>query len=149
MKYIVNLAATMLLLIPALSADTKVKMADLPPAVQAAVKEQTKTATLVGLSKETENGKTTYEAETTLNGKSRDVSFDKTGAIVGVEQEVDLDSIPAAAKAAIQKKVGSGKLKKVESVTEGKAVSYEATIEKAGKSSEVGVNADGTPHKED
>jgi uncharacterized membrane protein YkoI len=149
MKQIVNFAAASLLLIPALSADTKVKMADLPPAVQAAVKEQTKIATLVGLSKETENGKTTYEAETTVNGKSRDVSFDKTGAIVAVEQEVDLDSLPAPAKAAIQKKVGTGTLKKVESVTEGKAVSYEATIVKAGKSSEVGVNADGTPHKED
>jgi uncharacterized membrane protein YkoI len=149
MKYIVNFAAVSLLLIPALSADTKVKMADLPPAVQAAVKEQTKTATLVGLSKETENGKTTYEAETTVNGKSRDVSFDKTGAIVAVEQEVDLDSLPAAAKTAIQKKIGTGALKKVESVTEGKSTSYEATIVKAGKSSEVGVNADGTPHKED
>ena len=150
MKYIVNLAAASLLLIPALSAaDTKVKMADLPPAVQTAVKEQTKTATLVGLVRETENGKTTYEAETTVNGKGRDVSFDKTGVIVAVEQEVDLDSIPAAAKAAFQKKIGAGKLKKVESVTEGKAVSYEATIVKAGKSSEVGVNADGTPHKED
>ena len=150
MKHIINFAAASLLLIPALSAaDTKVKMADLPPAVQAAVKEQTKSATLVGLVKETENGKTTYEAETTVNGKTRDVAFDKTGAIVAVEQEVDVDSIPAAAKAAIQKKVGTGKLTKVESVTEGKAVSYEATIVKAGKSSEVGVNADGTPHKED
>jgi len=149
MKHIANFAAASLLIVPALSADTKVKMADLPPAVQAAVKEQTKTATLVGLSKETENGKTTYEAETTVNGKSRDVSFDKTGAIVAVEQEVDLDSIPARAKAAIQKKIGTGTLKKVESVTEGKAVSYEATIVKAGKSSEFGVNADGTPHKED
>jgi uncharacterized membrane protein YkoI len=149
MKHIANFAAACLLLIPALSADTRVKMADLPPAVQAAVKEQTKTATLVGLSKETENGTTTYEAETTVNGKSRDVSFDKTGAVVGVELEVDLDSIPAAAKAAIQKKIGTGTLKKVESVTEGKAVSYEVTIVKAGKSSEVGVNADGTPHKED
>jgi hypothetical protein len=149
MKYIVNFAAVSLLLIPALSADTKVKMADLPVAVQAAVKEQTKTATLVGLVKEVENGKTTYEAETKVNGKGRDVSFDATGAIVAVEQEVDLDSIPAAAKAAIQKKVGTGKLKIVEAVTEGKNVSYEATIVKAGKSSEVGVNADGTPHKED
>jgi hypothetical protein len=139
-----------MVLLPVLYADTPVKMADLPPAVQAAVKEQTKTATLVGLSKETEKGKTIYEAETTLNGKSRDISFDKTGAIVGVEQEVDLDSIPAAAKAAIQKKIGTGKLKKVESVTEGSSpATYEATIVGNGKTSEVGVNADGTPHKED
>ena len=149
MKYIVNLAIGGCFAASVWAADVKVKMADLPPAVQAAVKEQTKTATLVGLTKETENGKTTWEAETTVNGKSRDVSFDKTGAIVAVEQEVDLDSIPAAAKAAIQKKLGIGTLKKVESVTVGKSVSYEATIVTNGKSAEVGVNADGTPHKED
>jgi uncharacterized membrane protein YkoI len=149
MKHLANYVTALFLMSPALSADTKVKMADLPPAVQAAVKEQTKTATLVGLSRETDNGKTTYEAETTANGKTRDVSFDKTGAIVGIEQEVDLDSLPAPAKAAIQKKIGTGKLKKVESVTEGKSVSYEATIVKGGRSLEIGVNADGTPHKED
>ena len=131
------------------AAEVKVQMADLPPAVQAAVQEQTKTAKLVGLSKETEHGKTIWEAETTLNGKSRDVTFDKTGAIVTVEQEVDLDTIPAAAKAAIQKKLVTAALKKVESVTEGKSTTYEATIVKAGKTSEIGVNADGTPHKED
>jgi hypothetical protein len=84
-----------------------------------------------------------------VKGKSRDVSFDKTGAVVGVEQEVGLASIPAAAKSAIRKKLGKGTLKKVESVTEGRAVSYEATIVLNGKTSEVGVNADGTPHKDD
>ena len=144
----VNLVIGLLAASAVWAADVKVKMADLPPAVQAAVKEQTKNATLVGLSKETEHGKTTWEAETSLNGKSRDVSFDKTGSIVAVEQEVDLDSIPAPAKAAIQKKLGQGTLKKVESVTVGSVVSYEATITANGKTSEIGVNADGAPHKE-
>ena len=128
--------------------DVKVQMSDLPPAVQAAVKERTKDAKLLGLVKETEHGVTTWEAETTVNGKGRDVSFDKTGAVVAVEQEVELDEIPAAAKAAIQKKLGKGTLKKVESVTVGKAVSYEATILVNGKTAEVGVNADGTAHRE-
>jgi uncharacterized membrane protein YkoI len=149
MKYIVNLALGASLFMPAWAADTKVKMEDLPPAVQAAVKEQTKNATLVALVRETENGKTTWEAETTVNGKGRDVSFDKTGAIVAVEQEVALESIPAPAQAAIRRKLGKGTLKKVEEITEGKAVSYEATIVTAGKTSEVGVNADGTAHKGD
>ena len=58
----------------AFAADTKVKLESLPPAVQAAVKQQTKNATLVGLSTEKEKGKTTYEVETTVNGKSRDLS---------------------------------------------------------------------------
>lgn len=47
--------------------ETKVKMKDLPPAVQKTVQEQTRTAKLRGLAKEVENGKTCYEAETTVN----------------------------------------------------------------------------------
>ena len=131
-----------------IAAETKVKVADLPPAVQNAVKEQTKNATLVGVSKEVEKGKTMYEVETKVNGKSRDLMLDAAGAVVSVEEEVDLDSIPAAAKAAIEKKVAGGTLKKVETVTEGSKVFYEAAIKtKAGKSTEVSVNADGSAHK--
>jgi uncharacterized membrane protein YkoI len=129
--------------------ETKVKMQDLPPAVQAAVKEQTKSATLVGLSKEVEKGKTMYEAETKVNGKTRDVLFDSAGKVVVVEEEVDIASIPAAARSAIEKKAAGGKIKLVESVTPtGGAASYEAHYEKNGKSHEVAVNADGSPHKE-
>ena len=129
-------------------ADTKVKMEDLPAAVQKAVKEQTRSADLVGLSKEVEKGKTMYEVETKVNGKSRDLLLDSTGAVVEVEEEVDLSSVPAAAKAAIEKKAAGGTIKKVETVTKGSSVSYEAAIKtKAGKNIEVGVNADGSVHK--
>jgi uncharacterized membrane protein YkoI len=129
------------------AAETKVKMADLPPAVQAAVKEQTKNSTLVGLAKEVEKGKTLYEAETKVNGKTRDISFDSAGKIVSVEEEVDISSIPAAARTAIEKKAAGAKIKLVETVTEGGKTWYEAAIEKGGKSSEFVVNADGSVHK--
>jgi uncharacterized membrane protein YkoI len=122
-------------------------MADLPTAVQAAVKEQTKNATLVGLAKEVEKGKTLYEAETKVNGKTRDISFDSAGKIVSVEEEVDISSIPAAARAAIEKKAAGAKIKLVETVTEGGTVRYEAAIEKAGKTTEYTVNADGSLYK--
>src|SRR5450759_2756719 len=104
MRLLKSFILTAALIAPALIADTKVKMTDLPAAVQAAVKEQTKTATLVGLSKEVEKGKTLYEVETKVNGKTRDLLLDSTGAVVETEDEVDLDSIPNAAKAAIKKK---------------------------------------------
>ncbi|HVW12071.1 MAG TPA: hypothetical protein VHC90_26010 [Bryobacteraceae bacterium] len=142
--------ALTLFTIAAFAADTKVKLENLPPAVQAAVKEQTKNATLVGLSTEKENGKTTYEVETKVNGKSRDLELDKTGALLETEDEVDINTIPAAAKAALQKRAGAGTITKVEKVTAGSSISYEAAIRtKAGKSTEAAVNADGTPHKED
>src|SRR5580698_1142021 len=131
-----------------LLADTKIKMEDLPSAVQQAVREQIKSATLVGLSKEVEKGKTTFEAETKINGKSRDIEFDSRGVVLSVEEEVDIASIPAAAKAAIEQKAAGGAIKKVKSVTHGSAVSYEATVKtKAGKNIEIAVNADGSVHQ--
>jgi len=126
----------------------KLKLEDLPKPVQNTVKEQTQSATLAGLSKEVEKGKTMYEVETKVNGKSRDLLVDASGAIVEVEQETDLATIPAAAKAAIEKLAAGGKIGKVESVTQGTVISYETTITTpAGKKHEVAVNADGTPHK--
>jgi uncharacterized membrane protein YkoI len=129
-------------------AESKLKVEDLPAAAQKTVKEQTQNAKLVGLGKEKEGGKTVYELETMVNGKSRDLMIDSTGAILSVEDEVALDSIPAAAKKAIQEKAAGGKIAKVETVTKGSEVSYEAAYtSKGGKKAEYGVNADGTPHK--
>src|SRR5258706_15262444 len=122
-------------------------MQDLPPAVQQAVKEQSKGATLRGLAKEVENGKTLYEAELRVAGKTKDVTFDSDGKIVTVEEEVAIGSIPAAAREAIQKAVGSAKLLLVETVTEGGRTFYEAHFKKGGQQSEVKVDAAGKPVK--
>jgi hypothetical protein len=131
----------------ALVADTPVKMKDLPPAVQKAIEEQTRGAQIKGLSKEGEKGKTTYEVETIVNGKTRDITLDATGALVSVEEPVSIDAIPVAAKAAIMKLAAGGTIKSVESVTKGQTVTYEAIIAKGLKKSEVVVGADGSVQK--
>jgi uncharacterized membrane protein YkoI len=125
----------------------RLKVEDLPPAVQKTVQEQTRNATLVGLSAEKENGKTVYELETKVNGKGRDLMFGSDGAVLSVEEEVALDSIPPAAKAAIEKRAGGGKINRVETLTRGKSVVYEAVIIRGGKSSEFTVTAEGAPTK--
>jgi Na+-transporting NADH:ubiquinone oxidoreductase subunit NqrC len=147
MKFLKCFILTAVLLAPALVADTKIKMEDLPKAVQDAAREQTKGATIVGVAKEVEKGKTMYEVETKVNGLGRDLLFDANGKLVTVEEETTLDKIPAAAKAAIEKKAGTGKITKVETVTQGSVVSYEAVVNKKGKNTEVAVNADGSAHK--
>jgi uncharacterized membrane protein YkoI len=147
--FAVTLASGMLL-IPtshAAAAEKRIQMKDLPIAVQQAIKEQSKGATILGLTKEVENGKTEYEAELTVNGHGKDISFDAEGRIVSVEEEVPLASLPEGARAAIQKAVGIGKLQKGESVTENGTSFYEATIRKAGKSSEIKVDANGATVK--
>ena len=59
-----------------------------------------------------------------------------------VEEETSIDSIPAAAKAAILKKVGDGKLGMVELFMRGGETMYEAAYTtKAGKKHEVLVKA--------
>ena len=131
----------------AFAAEKKIKMKDLPPAVQQAVKEQSKTATLKGLATEVENGKTLYEAEMTVGGHSKDVSFDADGKVVSVEEEVTLESIPEAAREAIQKSSAKGKLRKVESVTANGTTFYEAQIRRGMKTTEVKVDANGKPVK--
>jgi hypothetical protein len=49
-----------------------------------------------------------------VNGHGKDVSFDAAGNLVSVEEEVALESVPSAAKAAIDKATAGGKIKKVE-----------------------------------
>lgn len=148
MKIATSFIVTGFLCATAFAAETKVKVEDLPVAIQNTVKEQTKSAKLVGVTKEKEGGKTVYELETMANGKSRDLMIDGAGAIISVEEEVALETLPAAAQTAIQKKVAGGKISKVETVTKGSDLSYEAAYtSKSGKKAEYGVNADGTPHK--
>ena len=142
-----NAAAVARVALSLFAAETRIQMKDLPPPIQKTVEEQTKTAKLRGLSKEVEHGNTYYEAETTVDGKSRDILMDATGAIVEVEEATAFASIPAAARKALQAKAGSGKILSVESVTRGSTVSYEAVIERNGKKSEVAVNSDGSVHK--
>ena len=110
---------------------------------------ETKGAEIVGYSKEVEKGKTEYEVETKVNGHTRDLLFDSKGALIVVEEETPIDKIPAAAKAAIEKKAAGGKITIVETLTKGKTVTYEAAItSKSGKKSEYQVDADGKEIKE-
>ena len=127
------------------AAETKIKLADLPAPVQKTVQEQTKNAELKRLSKEVENGKTFYEIEIIVNGKSRDLLVDPSGKIVELEEAVTLESVPAAVRAALAPK---GRILKIETVTRRNAVSYEAVISKNGKKSEIAVEADGVIKKE-
>jgi uncharacterized membrane protein YkoI len=148
MKQLIMIAITATaLLVPAVVAEKSLKLTDLPPAVQKAVQEQTKGAEIKNIVKEVEKGKTMYEVETVVSGRTRDMMFDTAGAMTNCEEAVGLDSIPAPAKAAIEKKAAGGKITKVEKVTEGKVVSYEAVIDKKGKTSEFAVKPDGSVKK--
>jgi hypothetical protein len=131
---------------PAQEHEKKIKRSDLPPAVEKRVAAQAQGATIRGFNEEKEDGKTFYEAELTVNGHSKDILIDATGAIAEVEEQVDLASLPVSVQSGLQAKAGNGKLGKVESITKhDKLVAYEAKVTTNGKRSEIQVGPDGKP----
>ena len=141
-------ALAMLWLVAATAAaEQKIKLSDLPAAVQATVKAETANATVLGISKEAEKGKTVFEVETKVGTKTRDFVVDAAGKVIDVEEETDLASVPAAVKATIDKQSAGGTVTRIEKATQGTTVSYEVGLKKNGKNSEFTVNADGSLHK--
>jgi len=146
-NYLAAFAAGLLLLASNASAqEKKIQRSELPPAVERTVVAQSTGATIRGFSTEKENGQTLYEVEMTVNGHSKDVSMTTDGSIVEVEEQVALDSLSAEVKAGLQAKAGTGKIRKVESLTKkDKLVAYEAKVETNGKKTEIQVGPDGKP----
>src|SRR5215831_6998897 len=129
--------------------EKKLALKDLSPAVQKTIEAELKGGEIKNIGKETEHGVAQYEVETMLNGKHRDFNVDTKGKLLLVEEETSIGSIPAAAKAAILKKVADGKLGMVELFMRGGETMYEAAYTtKAGKKQEVLVKADGTETKD-
>jgi len=141
-----TMLASLILSVPMLGQEKKIKKEELPAAVQKTADEQSKGATVRGYSMEKENGKSIYEVQLTVNGKSRDVSIDAGGAVIEIEEQVDFASLPDAVQAGLKKKAVAGKILSVEALTKkDKLVAYEAVVETAGKKREIQVGPDGKP----
>src|SRR5688572_18779280 len=129
---------------PAQNSEKPVKMKDLPKAVQKTVQEQSKGATISGLSREIENGKVYYELEIKVNGHNKDVIIDPTGAVVSIEEVVSIASLPPAVRIGLENHAGGGEIRSVESITRNNAVvAYEAEIKIGKKYLEIRVGPDG------
>jgi hypothetical protein len=135
-----------LLCLPARAQDKKLQRSDVPAAVQKTADEQAKGATVRGYSSEVEDGKLHYEIQLTINGRERDVSIDPDGSVTEIEDVVEFASLPAAVQDGLNKKAGTGKILKVESLTKkGKLVAYEAVVQDGTKKREIQVGPDGKP----
>ena len=142
-------SALLVLLLTFAATAKGLQMKDLPPAVQKTVQDNLKGGEIKNISKEKEKGVTQYEVETMVNGKHRDFNVDDKGMMVVIEEEVDIASIPASARAAIEKKAAGGKLGMIETIVKGNTTLYEgAFTSKSGKKGAVLVKADGTETKD-
>jgi hypothetical protein len=124
--------------------ERKLKRGQLPPAVEQTVATESQGATINGFATEVEKGKRLYEVELTVSGRSKDISMDKNGKVVEVEEEVTMDSLPATVQDGLRKAAGAGTIGKIESLTKGgKLVAYEAHVKTGAKRSGVQVGPNG------
>ena len=124
--------------------ERKLTRAQLPPAVEKTVAAESQGATIKGFATEVEKGKRLYEAELEISGRSKDISMDKNGNIVEVEEEVTMDSLLPAVQDALKRAAGKGTIGKIESLTKnGKLVAYEAHVNMGTKRSEIQVGPNG------
>src|ERR1700722_10495452 len=109
----IAMISSILITANAIAQEKKIQRSDLPPAVERTVSAaQNPGVTIRGFSQENEKGQTYYEAETTVNGHSKDLLMDAHGAIVEVEEQVDFDSLQPSVKDGLQAKAGTAKILK-------------------------------------
>lgn len=117
----------------------------LPPAVKATIEAESNGATIKGISSEKEDGKTVYELETLVNGRTRDLMIDAAGKVYLVEEQLDIEKAPPAVRAALE---ATGKIVTLESVMKNGKTWYEGHVQtKAGKKVAFELDADGKPYK--
>ena len=147
MKPILLTGFIAVIFLQALAADKPMKLSDMPLAVQKTIREQTGGATIIGTLTEIENGKTFYECESLVNGRTRDFLVDKTGAIVEVEDQVSLGEVPPRVNTAVRRAAAGGRLTKLERVKRGDTITYEAAVVKNGKKTGMESGRDGSALK--
>ncbi len=145
-RYPISMLALAACLITGLSAqeakEETVKRQDVPPAVVSAAAKAYPKAKIREWAKESEDGKTLYEASMVDGAKKQDVLFAADGSVVAVEEVVPMSEVPTAVKDAIKAKYPKGVIHSTEKITRGKEVQYEIGLRNAAKK-EVVVAADG------
>jgi hypothetical protein len=122
------------------------KFEALPQAVRETAKAHMENAFPVSISSAKGEQGWDYQINMRVDGKYHDLVIDDKGKLVAVKDETDLASVPAAAKATIEKEAAASKIATLEKVTENGQISYGAVMkdEAQGTVVRIRVADDGT-----
>src|SRR4051794_30706460 len=139
-RLVAGIALGLLMTVAAQAREKKVKLADLPPAVQRTVDTEAGANTVTGFTKDTVEGETLYKANLVVDSRARVVTIGSDGRVTSVENEIAWEAVPTDVQTTFTKASGKGKLADFRSVsTEGKIVSYNALLETNGKRDRISV----------
>jgi hypothetical protein len=132
------------------SADEKAKtekaltIADVPAAVQAAIKQFAGSNPIEKITKESEDNTVIYEASVKIDGAKQAIEVLADGTVKQTEKTVVLKDTPAAIQAAIKKLAGAGTVDEIIEENAGGKKNYEAAVTINGKKKEADIAPDGT-----
>jgi len=108
--------------------EQKLTKKDLPATVLASFEKAYPKAEIKEISKETEDSVTTYEIVSVEGKARRTVAYAADGKQTEIEEAITEKDLPDAARQSLTKDYPKGKLEKVEKVTKGDVVMYEAKV---------------------
>ncbi len=123
--------------------EQKVALKDLPPTVQATVREQSKGAQIGGLEKEVVNGKTFYRVEVKSGGREREILIDTDGKVVEIEEEVALKDLPPPVQTTVQEQSKGAQIRGFSKEIENEKTFYEVELRVSGRTKDVLMDAEG------
>jgi uncharacterized membrane protein YkoI len=143
----------------ALATESELKLSDCPAAVQKTFQREANGAKIEDVEKEIENGKTTYEADVTIDGKEYDITVAEDGTLLeksleedddedddkkGEEVEVKLSDCPAAVQKTLKREANGASIDSVDKESKDGKTVYEVDVKIDGKNYEIKVAMDGT-----
>jgi Putative beta-lactamase-inhibitor-like, PepSY-like len=141
------LSFSFLLTVSLLAQEKKIDKKDLPKEILTSFQKSYPRAEIKGASIEKEQDKTYYEIESIDGKQKRDLLYTKNGKVAEIEETLNANEMPDFVKNSITKKYPDGKINKVEKLTKGNKISFEAVVEHNGKKSEVVLDAKGNIQK--
>jgi uncharacterized membrane protein YkoI len=142
----------------ALAAGSELKLSECPVAVQKTFQREANGAKIDEVEKEIEDGKTTYEADVTIDGKKYDITVAENGMLLekaleededadegkkGEEVKVKLSDCPAAVQKTLKCEANGAKIEAVDKETKGGKIVFEVDVKIDGKNYEIRVAEDG------
>ena len=128
--------------------EQKVNNKNVPPPVLAAAAKAYPNATVKHWSKETEDGRTFYEAEMVEGQTKRDVLFRPDGKIDIIEEEIATSAVPTAVHNALKARYPKAEITLAEKLRKDDILQYELHLKKAPKK-EIVFTPDGKFVKEE
>ena len=124
--------------------ETAIKKADVPAPVIAAFEKAYPKATAKGFTREDENGKACYEVELVEGSVPRDILYSADGAVLEMEEGLQLNEVPDVVVRAVMAKYPKGVIKRAERLTKGETTTFELVVGLGRSRVEVKVNPNGT-----